>query len=72
MHSSSGPLYVFPVLVVSIQHSLLPLSSSKTSPSPSTYDAPGKAYANLVNATGGSTGTASLSCLRQLPLDVSV
>ncbi|ETW81423.1 Esterase/lipase/thioesterase [Heterobasidion irregulare TC 32-1] len=41
----------------------------KTSPPPSTYDEPGKAYANLVNATGCPTGPASLSCLRQLPLD---
>lgn len=44
---------------------------SKTSPDASTYDEPGKPFSYLLGATGCAPGKTAVSCLQQVPSDVS-
>ncbi|KAJ3545410.1 hypothetical protein NM688_g5628 [Phlebia brevispora] len=41
----------------------------KTAPPSTTYDEPGKPFAELLNLTGCASGPSSVECLRQLPFD---
>ncbi|EIM91451.1 alpha/beta-hydrolase [Stereum hirsutum FP-91666 SS1] len=42
----------------------------KSSPPPSTYDAPGKPFALILNATGCSAGPTAFACLQDAPTEV--
>lgn len=44
--------------------------SSKSSPSPSTYDEPGKPFDALLSATGCTADSTALACLTDFPFEV--
>jgi hypothetical protein len=47
------------------------LYNSKNSPNASTYDEPGKPFSRLLGATGCTAGGNAVSCLQQVPFNVS-
>jgi hypothetical protein len=46
------------------------MTSSKSSPPPSTYDAPGKPFDALLKATGCPADSTAVTCLKAVPSEV--